>query len=118
MKSRRRYLHGAIALALEQQFPEIVETQPETLAHHLTEAGLIEKAIEYWLLAGKNAALRSANLEAIAHLRRGIEVTGRLPASDSKDRSELDLQLALGPCLIATQGPARPWLRRGASGRR
>jgi tetratricopeptide (TPR) repeat protein len=106
MKSRRRYLHGAIALALEQQFPEIVETQPETLAHHLTEAGLIEKAVGYWLLAGKNAALRSANLEAIAHLRRGIEVTGRLPASDSKDRSELDLQLALGPCIIATQGPA------------
>ena len=106
LKSRRAYLHAAIAIALEQQFPEIVQTQPETLAHHLTEAGLIEKAIEYWLLAGKNAALRSANLEAIAHLRRGIEVTGRLPASDGKDRSELDLQLVLGPCLIATQGPA------------
>jgi tetratricopeptide (TPR) repeat protein len=67
---------------------------------------LIEKAIAYWLQAGKNAALRSANLEAIAHLRRGIEGTGRLPASEDKDRSELDLQLILGPCLIATQGPA------------
>ena len=106
LKSRRGHLHAAIANALEQQFPEIVQTQPETLAHHLTEAGLIEKAVGYWLQAGKNAALRSANLEAIAHLRRGIEVTGRLPAGEGKDRSELDLQLVLGPCLIATQGPA------------
>jgi predicted ATPase/class 3 adenylate cyclase len=106
LKSRRVYLHAAIASALEQQFPEIGQTQPETLAHHLTEAGLIEKAIKYWLRAGKNAALRSANLEAIAHLRRGIEGTGHLPVSEDKDRSELGLQLVLGPCLIATQGPA------------
>ena len=106
LKSRRGHLHAAIANALEQQFPDIVQTQPETLAHHLTEAGLIEKAIGYWLQAGKNAALRSANLEAIAHLQRGIEVIGRLPAGEGKDRSELDFQLVLGPCLIATQGPA------------
>ena len=106
LKSRRAQLHAAIANALEQQFPEIVQTQPETLAHHLTEARLTEKAIGYWLQAGKNAALRSANLEAIAHLQRGIEVTGHLPAGESKDRSELDLQLVLGPCLSATHGPA------------
>jgi class 3 adenylate cyclase/tetratricopeptide (TPR) repeat protein/energy-coupling factor transporter ATP-binding protein EcfA2 len=106
LKSRRAQMHGAIANVLEQQFPEIVQTQPETLAHHLTEAGLTEKAIGSWLQAGKNAALRSANLEAIAHLQRGIEVTGHLPASEGKDRSELDLQLVLGPCLIATHGPA------------
>jgi class 3 adenylate cyclase/tetratricopeptide (TPR) repeat protein len=106
LKSRRAQMHGAMANALEQQFPEIVQTQPETLAHHLTEAGLTEKAIGYWLQAGKNAALRSANLEAIAHLQRGIEVTGQLPAGEAKDRSELDLQLVLGPCLSATHGPA------------
>ena len=106
LKSRRQHLHGQIAHALEQRFPDIVASQPETLAHHFTEAGLIEKAIGYWLQAGKNAALRSANLEAIAHLERGIEVTGRLPAGESKDRSELDLHLVLGPCLIAKQGPA------------
>jgi len=106
LKTRRGHLHAAIANALEQQFPDIVQTQPETLARHLTEAGLIEKAIGYWLQAGKNAALRSANLEAIAHLQRGIEVIGHLPAGEGKDRSELDFQLVLGPCLIATQGPA------------
>ncbi|MGB8431306.1 MAG: AAA family ATPase [Pseudolabrys sp.] len=106
LKSRRAQLHAAIANALEQQFPDIVQAQPETLADHLTVAGLTEKAIGYWLQAGKNAALRSANLEAIAHLQRGIEVTGRLPAGEGKDRSELDLQLALGPCMSATHGPA------------
>jgi class 3 adenylate cyclase/tetratricopeptide (TPR) repeat protein len=106
LKSRRVNLHAAIANALEQHFHDLVQTQPETLAHHLTEAGLIDKAIEYWLQTGTNAALRSANLEAIAHLERGIELTSRLPTSEGKDRSELDLQLALGPCFIATQGPA------------
>jgi class 3 adenylate cyclase/tetratricopeptide (TPR) repeat protein len=106
LKNRRGHLHAAIANALEHQFPEIVQTQPETLARHLTEAGLFERAIEYWLQAGKNAALRSANIEAIAHLRRGIEATARLPEGEGRNRSELDLQLVLGPCLIAMHGPA------------
>ena len=83
-----------------------MQAQPETLAHHLTEAGLLEKATGYWLQAGKNAALRSANLEAIAHVQRGIEVTGRLQADGGRDKVELDLQLVLGPCLVATHGPA------------
>jgi predicted ATPase/class 3 adenylate cyclase len=106
LKDRRVYLHAIIANALEQQFPEVVQSQPETLAHHLAEAGLIEKAMGYWLQAGKNAALRSANLDAIAYLQRGIELAGHLPVGEMKDKSELDLQLVLGPCLIATQGPA------------
>ena len=76
LKSRRAALHAAIADAFEQRFPEIAETQPETLAHHLTEAGLFQKAVAYWLQAGKKAAMRSANLEAIAHLQRGIEALG------------------------------------------
>jgi predicted ATPase/class 3 adenylate cyclase len=106
LKSRRAALHATIADAFEQRFPEIVVAQPETLAHHLTEAGLFEKAVGYWLHACKKAAMRSANLEAIAHSRRGIEASGHLPDGARKDRLELDFQFALGPCLIATQGPA------------
>lgn len=106
LKSRRARLHAAIAGALEQRFPEIMEAQPETLAHHLTEAGLTRKAIGYWLRAGKKAAARSANLEAIAHLRRGIEVVSHFPDDSDRDRIELDLQVALGPCLITTAGPS------------
>ena len=70
------------------------------------EAGLNEKAAGYWLQAGKNAAMRSANLEAIAHLQRGAEAVGHLPEGSQRDRRDLDFQFALGPCLIATQGPA------------
>lgn len=106
LKSRRVQLHAAIADAFERRFPEIVEAQPETLAHHLTEAGLNEQAFHYWLAAGRKAAMRSANIEAIAHLQRGLEALGRTPDSPAKDRQELDLRIALGPCLIATQGPA------------
>ncbi|HEX9292887.1 MAG TPA: adenylate/guanylate cyclase domain-containing protein, partial [Gemmatimonadales bacterium] len=106
LKTRRAQLHAAIGRTFEQRFPDIVEAQPETLAHHLTEAGLIEKAVGYWLKAGKNAAQRFANLEAIAHLQRGIETVARLPDGSGRDRLELDLRFALGPCLIATQGPA------------
>jgi predicted ATPase len=74
------------------------------LGNHLTEAGLPEKAAGYWLRAGKIAGARFANLEAIAHLRRGIEAVSGFPDGASKDRLELDLQFALGPSLIATQG--------------
>jgi len=106
LRGRRAGLHAIIADAFEQRFLEIVEAQPETIAHHLTEAGLFEKATGYWLLAGRKAAMRSANLEAIAHLERGIEATIHLANGARKDRLELDFQVALGPCLIATQGPA------------
>jgi class 3 adenylate cyclase len=76
LKSRRVQLHAAIATVFEERFPDIAETQPETLAHHLAEAGLHEKAAGYWLRAGKIAGNRFANVEAIAHLHRGIECVG------------------------------------------
>jgi predicted ATPase len=104
LKSRRVQLHAAIARAIEQSFTHLAEAEPETLAYHLTEAGLPDKAASYWLRAGKIARARFANLEAIAHLRRGIEAVSGFPDGASKDRLELDLQLALGPCLITIEG--------------
>lgn len=106
LKSGRRRLHGAIARALFAAFPEIERNEPETLAHHLAEAGDLAAAAPHWLRAGRAAAAASANLEAIAHLRRGLEAVAMLPAGRVRDRLELDLLYALGPCLIATQGPA------------
>jgi class 3 adenylate cyclase/tetratricopeptide (TPR) repeat protein len=106
LRSRRAHLHLAISTAFEQGFPEVMEAEPETVAHHATEAGLTTKAVGYWLRAGQKASARSANLEAIAHLQRGIETMSRLPNDSGRDRLELDLQLTLAPCLIATQGPA------------
>ena len=66
LKSTRQQYHQQIAHVLEEQFPDTKETQPELLAHHYTEAGLIEQAIPYWQQAGQRASQRSANVEAIA----------------------------------------------------
>lgn len=106
LKSRRAQLHAALANAFEQVFPEVLEAQPEIVAHHLTEAGVVEKAVQYWLRAGTKAAQRSAQLEAIAHLQRGLDALHSLPSGPERVRTELDLVMAMGPCLIATQGPA------------
>lgn len=106
LKSRRAQLHAAIAQALERIAPEIVEAEPETLAHHLSEAGLTDRAVRYWLQAGKKAAQRSAHLEAIAHLQKGLTAIEQTEAGPVRDRMALDFAMTLGPCLIATQGPA------------
>ena len=74
LKSKRQQHHARIAEALEQRFSDLGETQPEVLAQHLTEAGLAARAIPYWRRAGELAAGRSANLEAIAHLSKGLEL--------------------------------------------
>jgi class 3 adenylate cyclase/predicted ATPase len=108
LKTRRGPLHAAIANALEQQFPEIMQTQPETLARHLSEAGLTEKAIGYWLRAGKNAALRSANADAIVHLQRGLELLQSLPDDPAQKRVALEFEVLLGQAMIAARGYAAP----------
>jgi tetratricopeptide (TPR) repeat protein len=106
LKSKRRVLHAAIAEALERRFADAETHEPETLAHHLSEAGDLARAAPRWLEAGRSAAARSANVEAIAHLERGLEAVRALPTSVERDRLEFDHLFALGPCYIATQGPA------------
>jgi class 3 adenylate cyclase/tetratricopeptide (TPR) repeat protein len=108
LKSRRQQLHGQIARALEQRFADTVASQPELVAQHFTEAGLVEPAIDYWLKAGHLALSRSANAEAVKHLRQGIELTQSLAPSPERVRKELDFYLALGPAVAATEGYAAP----------
>lgn len=108
LKSRRQQIHARIAAVLEECFPAVAETEPETLAQHLTEAGLADQAVGYWLRAGRNAVARSANLEAISHLSKGLEALNRLPAGPERDRKELALQTAIGTPLIAVHGYAAP----------
>src|SRR2546427_11824423 len=79
LKSTRQQYHQRIAQVLAAQFPEIAETQPELVAHHYTEAGLSTQAIPYWQQAGQQASERSANLEAVNHLTKGLEVLKTLP---------------------------------------
>ena len=108
LKSKRQHLHARIAEALEQRFSDLGETQPEVLAQHLTEAGLAERAILYWRRAGELAAGRSANVEAIAHLSKGLELVRTLPHAAEQLDEELALRLAVGGPLLATKGYAAP----------
>ena len=89
-----------------ERFPETVETQPELLAHHYTEASLAAEATPYWLRAGQRAIQRSANLEAIGHLTKGIAVLKTLPETRERTQQELDLQMTLALALTAIKGHA------------
>jgi predicted ATPase len=115
LKGRRQQLHARIAEALEQQFPDIGQTQPEVLAQHLTEAGLAGRAIPYWRRAGELAAGRSADVEAIVHLSRGLDLIGSLQNAAEHLDEEFALRLAIGGPLIATQGHAAPEVERNYS---
>ncbi|MGH8072246.1 MAG: ATP-binding protein, partial [Candidatus Entotheonellia bacterium] len=104
--TRQRY-HAQLAQALEAH-PETMETQPELLAHHYTEAGLAEQAVGYWQRAGERSTARSAYVEAVAHLTKGLEVLQTLPDTPARSRHELDMQIALGQALEVTKGPSTP----------
>ena len=108
LKSTRQQYHQRIAQVLETQFPETAATQPELLAYHYTEAGLAEPAIGYWQRAGRQAARRSAHLEAIAHLTKGLELLLCLPETPARTHDELPLQIGLGASLMITQGYTTP----------
>jgi predicted ATPase len=108
LKTRREQLHARIARVLEERFPETAATQPELLAQHYTAAGPHDKAVEHWHRAGQRASERSANLEAIAHLTRGLELARALPDTIESARQELKLQVALGEPLVAAKGYGAP----------
>src|SRR5271165_5205088 len=104
LRGRRQELHARVAAALEKYFADLVDRQPELLAHHLTAAGDTERAVEQWLKAGRHAAARLAYLEAIGHFERGLGLLHSIPESPVRDGSEIELQLALGLCLHTAKG--------------
>ncbi len=108
LKSTRQHHHQRIAQVLEERFPETVATEPELLAHHYTEAGLLTQAIPYWQQAAQQALQHSANVEAIQHLSTGLTLLKTLPDTPERAQQELVIQAALGPVLIATKGYAAP----------
>ncbi len=112
LKSTRQQVHQRIVQVLEARFPETAETQPELLAHHYTEAGLSTQALPYWQRAGQRALRRSANVEAMAHVAKGLEVLQTLPDTRQRAQQELTLQTTLGPALMATKGVAAPEVER------
>src|SRR5262249_54053039 len=96
LNTTRQQYHRQIWQVLAQRFPETVAAQPELVAQHYTEAGLIEQALPYWQRAGERATQRSAYVEAVAHLTTGLEALKALADTPERVRQELTLQLALG----------------------
>ena len=108
LKSRRQQLHARLAQVFEERFPAVVESQPELLAYHLTEAGLDERAADAWARAGRAALGRSAMREAANSLSRAVGLLRGMPSSPDRQRLELELLGALGVALTNTLGPASP----------
>jgi hypothetical protein len=104
---------------LARKFPDVVEAEPELLAHHFTQAGLTEPAIEYWGKAGDLALRRSAFKEAIAHLGKAIEMTEAVAGAGEKGTGtgHVKLQVSYGNALIVARAIARPRRRRRSSAR-
>ena len=115
LRRRREELHARIAAVLVTEFPEFTAAQPEIVAHHYTDAGLAEQAVPYWQRAGERAIERSANLEAITHLTRGIEMLKSLPGSPERDEQELVLQVASITPVWASRGFGSPQAERAAT---
>jgi serine/threonine protein kinase/tetratricopeptide (TPR) repeat protein len=108
IKSKRQQFHRRIADALEARLPQTADTQPELLAYHLTEAGQAARAIGYWLAAGLRSRQRSAEVEAIGHLTKGLSLLETLDASPERDGRELELLGPLGVAYVAVRGYAAP----------
>lgn len=116
LRSARQQVHANVAQALTEKLPELAETQPELLAHHYAQAGLLAPALEHWQAAAGRAIRRSASVEAMHSIDQALAQLAQLPPDEVRDRRELELQvMKLGP-LIAVKGYASPELD-AASGR-
>ncbi len=112
LRGQRRQLHARVAATLEGRFPEIVAAQPALLGQHCTEAGLTEKAIEYWLAAGRQAVFsRCTMAEAVTLLHKGLALLPGLPDGALRDQHEFGLQAALGVAHVAAEGQGAPVVR-------
>jgi class 3 adenylate cyclase len=104
LRGPRQALHGRVAAALEERYPDTAEAQPQLLAQHFAEAGLTEQAIAYWEKAGRRSLSHPAMAEAAVQLRNALDLLMKLPHSEERDRKELDLLVALGSALAGAKG--------------
>jgi predicted ATPase len=108
LREPRRSLHARIAATLESEFPEVAESQPELLARHYFEAGLIEKSASLWGKAGRRSLDRSAFVEAVEQLNRALQQFGALPSNSQIRRDQISLQVVLINALMQVKGYAAP----------
>jgi class 3 adenylate cyclase/tetratricopeptide (TPR) repeat protein len=108
LREQRRAIHVRIAACLESMFGDLVGTQPELLARHCGEAGMIEKAALLWGEAGRRSLGRSALLEAADQLSRALALVETLPGTPDLRRRQIRFQVDLSNVLIHTKGHANP----------
>jgi predicted ATPase len=111
-EAERTVLHRDVGQVLETLFTGQTEEVAAQIARHFEEAGIPAKAAAYRLQAGNRARRMSANLEAVAHLKRGLELLTDLPQGPERLQLELGLQTSLGTTLIATRGYASPQMEQ------
>ncbi len=112
LRAERRLYHDKIARELVRNFPEVASTRPEIIARHCTEARRPIEAADYWTKAGKRALESSATVEAIAYAEAGLAIVGTIAQEPARLSAELNLQLVLGPALMASRGYADPSMER------
>jgi class 3 adenylate cyclase/predicted ATPase len=112
LHERRKALHEQTAAAMEELYRANLEDHYSELAHHYSRSGNTHKAVEYLQLAGQQAVQRSAHTEAISHLTTALELLSTLPDTPERTRHELNVQITLGPALMATKGFAAPEVER------
>jgi predicted negative regulator of RcsB-dependent stress response len=108
LKSRRQVLHRRVADALRERFTTIAESEPEIVAHHLTQSGLAEAAVEWWEKAAQRAMRASAFNEAIAHLEKARGLAEGLPESATRHLLRARLQTTYGYALLYSRGQGMP----------
>jgi len=108
LRNARQQLHSEIAEALAAHSPEIVESQPELLAQHYAEAGLVEKAVVFWGKAGHRSVARSAMAEAAAQFQKGLDQLALMRDIPERRQKELELSSALGAVLNVVKGSGAP----------
>src|SRR4029077_15035734 len=106
LKSRRQAFHRSVAETLRVHFADTAGAEPELLAHHVTQAGLIEAAVEWWGKAGLQSLERSALIEAMEQLTRALAQIAALPGTPALRREQIKLQVALITPLIHIKGHA------------
>jgi class 3 adenylate cyclase len=104
LRRDRVRVHRLIADTIEARFPAITDSMPHVLAYQLAEAGDYPRSINYWERAGRDAARRSAAVEAVAHFTTALESSAKLPQGRDRDIRELDLRLEIVGPLIAVRG--------------
>ena len=114
LKSRRQVLHRRVGDVLRDQFSAVASAEPELLAHHFTQAGLAETAVEWWGKAGQRSLERSALVEAAEQFTRALRQIASMSATPALRRQEIKLQVALITPLIHVKGYAAPETKAAA----